>query len=95
MDAVKPPTPLKMTGNVDANWRNFKQQFQLYIAAVGVDHLEEERKIALLLTIAGAEAIEIFNTFVYNEPNDKDKSDEVLKKFDEHCLSKKNENYKR
>ncbi|GAA6098905.1 uncharacterized protein K02A2.6-like [Tachysurus ichikawai] len=63
MDAVKPPTPLKMTGNVDANWRNFKQQFQLYIAAVGVDRRAEERKIALLLTIAGAEAIEVFNTF--------------------------------
>lgn len=95
MDAVKPPTPLKMTGNVDANWRTFKQQFQLYIAAVGVDRRAEERKIALLLTIAGAEAIEVFNTFVYNEPDDKDKFDEVLKKFDEHCLSKKNETYER
>lgn len=84
-----------MTGNVDANWRTFKQKFQLYIAAVGVDRRAEERKIALLLTIAGAEAIEVFNTFVYEEPDDKDKFDEVLKKFDEHCLSKKNETYER
>lgn len=30
-----------------------------------------------------------------NEPDDKDKFDEVLKKFDEHCLSKKNETYER
>lgn len=95
MDAVKPPSPLKMTGNVDANWRAFKQQFQLYIAAVGVDRRADERKIALLLTIAGAEAIEVFNTFVYEQPDDKDKYEEVLKKFDEHCLAKKNETYER
>lgn len=57
MDAVKPSTPLKMTGNVDANWRTFKQKLQLYM--VGVDRRAEERKKALLLTIAGAEAIEV------------------------------------
>ncbi|KAK7886282.1 hypothetical protein WMY93_025903 [Mugilogobius chulae] len=95
MDSVKPPAPLKMTGNVDANWKIFKQQFMLYISAVGVDSRANERKIALLLTIAGAEAIDVFNTFTYNEPEDKDKFDEVIKKFDEHCVAKKNETYER
>lgn len=71
MDAVKPPGPLKLTGNVDANWRTFKQHFQLYIAAVGVDQRAEERKIAMLLTVADPEAIEVFNTFVFAQPDDK------------------------
>ncbi len=95
MDTVKPPGPLKLTGNVDANWRTFKQHFQLYIAAVGVDQRAEERKIAMLLTVAGPEAIEVFNTFVFVQPDDKCKFEEVVKKFDEHCLSKKNETYER
>lgn len=95
MDAIKPPSPLKLTGNVDASWRTFKQQFKLYIAAVGVDRRADERKIAMLLTIAGTEAIEVFNTFVFAQPEDKDNFDEVMKKFDEHCLSKKNETYER
>jgi hypothetical protein len=58
-----------------------------------VDQRADERKIAMLLTVAGTEAIEVFNIFVYAQPEDKDKYDEVLKKFDEHCLSKKNERY--
>ena len=95
MDAVKPPGPLKLTGNVDASWRTFKQHFQLYIEAVRVAQRAEERKIAMLLTVAGPEAIEVFNTFVFARPEDKGKFDEVVKKFDEHCLSKKNETYER
>lgn len=57
MDVLKPPTLLKMTGHVDANWMMFKQQFQLYIAMV----------VALLLTIASADAIEVFNMFVQTQ----------------------------
>lgn len=91
--AVKPPGPLKLTGNMYACCRAFKQQFLLYIAAVGVGRRADERKIALLLTITGAEAIEVFNTFVFAQPEDK--FEEVVKKFDERCMSKKNETYER
>ena len=91
MDAMKTPNPLKL--KLEGSWRAFKQQFLLYIAAVWVDQRADERKIAMLLTVAGTDAIEVFNTFVYAQPEDKDKYDEVLKKFDEHCLSKKNERY--
>lgn len=75
MEAVKPPGPLKLTGNVDAS----------YIAAVGVDQRADKRKIAILLTVAGTEAIEAFNTFVFAQPDDRDKFDEVLKNFNEYC----------
>jgi hypothetical protein len=30
MDAVKQPDPLTLEGNVDHNWRTFKQRFELY-----------------------------------------------------------------
>ena len=36
MDSIKPPGTLKLTGNLDANWKTFKQQFELYLAAIGV-----------------------------------------------------------
>lgn len=94
MDALKPPGPLKLTGNVDANWRTFKQQFKLYVAAVGVYRWADERKIAMPLTVTSKEAIEV-NTFVFTDSEAKDKFHEVLKKFDKHCLSKKNEMYER
>ena len=51
MDAQKPPGPLKLNGNVDANWRTFKQKFKLYAGALGIQIRADERKIAMLLTL--------------------------------------------
>ncbi|XP_061876955.1 uncharacterized protein K02A2.6-like [Entelurus aequoreus] len=92
---LKSPESLKLTGNVDENWRTFKQQFHLYIAAMGHETKPEARKVALLLTIAGPQAIEVFNTFVFDTPDDNGKLDVVLSKFDAHCSPKKNETYER
>ena len=92
---LKPPESLKLTGNVDENWRTFKQQFHLYVAAMGLETKLETRKVALLLTIAGPQAIDVFNTFVFDNPGDGEKLDVVLNKFDAHCSPKKNETYER
>lgn len=95
MESLRPPEGLKLTGNVDCNWRTFKQQFELYISAIGLENKPDERKIALLLTIAGPNAIEMFNTFMFDQPDDDKKLEEVIKKFDAHCSPKKNETYER
>lgn len=71
MDTLKPPENLKLTGNVDSNWRSFRQHFELYMTAIGMDTKPEARKVALLLTIAGPQAIEVYNTFVFDENEDK------------------------
>ena len=91
---LKPPESLKLTGNVDENWRTFKQRFHLYVAAMGLETKPEARKVALMLTIAGPQAIEVFNTFVFDSPDESEKLDVVLSKFDAHC-SPKNETYER
>ncbi|KAL1250505.1 hypothetical protein QQF64_018301 [Cirrhinus molitorella] len=93
MDAVKPPESLKLTGNVDSSWRTFKQQFILYMQAVSLDGESDSQKIALLLTVAGPQATEVYNTFTFVDAEDRGKYDEVMKKFDEHCSPKKNETY--
>ncbi|CAL9688321.1 unnamed protein product [Knipowitschia caucasica] len=95
MDALRPPEGLKLVGNVDSNWRTFKQQFELYLAALGLDSKSDARKIALLLTVAGPQAIEIFSTFEFEEPGDKEKYDKVLQKFTAHCSPQKNTVYER
>ncbi|RVE67361.1 hypothetical protein OJAV_G00102270 [Oryzias javanicus] len=41
------------------------------------------------------EAIEVFNTFVFDNPGDEEKLDAVLSKFDAHCSPKKTETYER
>lgn len=71
MDVLKPPEGLKLVGSVDSNWRSFRQQFELYMAAIGLDNKPDTRKIALLLTVAGPQATEVFNTFEFPEDEDK------------------------
>ncbi len=92
---VKPPESLKLTGKVDISCRTFKQQFTLYMQAVGLDDKSDSRNIALLLTDAGPQAIEVYNTSTFVNAADRGKYDEVMKKFDEHCSPKKNETYER
>lgn len=92
---LRPPESLRLTGNVDENWRAFKQQFDLYVTAMGLDAKPDTRKVALLLTLAGPQAIEVYNTFVFDMEDDKDKLDAVLAKFDAHCTPKRNETFER
>lgn len=67
-----------------ANWRIFKQQFEFYVSAIGQADAADKRKIAILLTIAGVDAIEVYNTFHFQDEPDK-KLDKILEKFDAHC----------
>ena len=95
MERVKPPEPLNWTGNVDCEWRTFKQRFNLYLQALGLDTKPDARKIALLLTVAGPQAVEVFNTFVFAGRDHHEQFDRVVEKFDEHCSPKKNETFER
>lgn len=57
---------LSLSVDVDENWLFFKQQFNLYVMAMGLELKPDTRKIALLLTLAGPQAIEVYNTFVFD-----------------------------
>ncbi|KAJ0058969.1 hypothetical protein NL108_003312 [Boleophthalmus pectinirostris] len=95
METLRPLEGLKLVGNVDGNWRSFKQQFELCLAALGLESKSDARKIALLLTVVGPQAIEVFNTFEYEQADDKQKYDKVIEKFDAHCSPQKNNVYER
>ena len=83
---LHPPEKLLLTGNLKENYRKFKQQFQIYLTAAGISNSEEEVKCATLLHVIGPDAIEIFNTFRWNQegdtPGDDKKLDKVLSKFE-------------
>ncbi len=89
MESVKPPDVVNWTGNIDCEWRTFKQRFTLYLQAVGLDEASDARNIALLLTVAGPQSIEVFNMLVFERDEDKGKYDVVIEKFDSHCSPKK------
>jgi len=84
MNQLPPPKPLSLEGNAAENWRRWIQQFRLFLNV----------QCSTLLTVAGEEALEIFNTFGLSD-EDKIKIDVVIKKFEEYCTSKKNVAYER
>ena len=94
MNNIQPPPNLNLTGNLQENWKRFKQRFELYLQAIEADEKSDERKIALFLTVAGPESIEVFNTLTFTE-EEKGKYDVVVQKFEDYCTPRKNETYER
>ena len=78
------PEKLLLCGNLIENFRKFKQQFDIYITAAGIKDKIEDIKCATLLHVIGPDAVEIFNTFKWNEgdnPGDDKKMEKVLGKY--------------
>ncbi|KAK7939091.1 hypothetical protein WMY93_002417 [Mugilogobius chulae] len=94
MNNIRPPEELKLSGNVNENWKAFRQSFELYLLAAGLEKEAEPRKIALLLTVAGRSALDVYNTFQFASEDDR-KLNNVLTKFEEYCTPRKNETYER
>ena len=90
MDALLPPTPLEMSGNVSENWKKFKQHFQPYIDATGASEKSDKQQMSLLIHVIGESALEVYNTFVWEETEDRMKLAKVLEHFDEYCTPKTN-----
>ena len=73
MERFQPPGALNLSGNLSENWRRFKQQFQIYLIATGIDQKEDKIKASTVLRVIGPEALELFNTFTFQNQDDKEK----------------------
>lgn len=103
MDTLKPPEALIIkSGNVSVRWEVFEEQLDWFITAQGIVADENARRVAILLTVGGREAQELYKTFVWKPAyknaaeEDVDAEDKlnyvtVKGKFKDHCCPKKNE----
>ena len=90
MDKLQPPGTLNFVGNVAENWRKWKQCFQVYLTASGIDAKDQKVQSAMLLHVAGEEALEIYNTFTWDKDGDDEKVSATIAKFEAHCNPRKN-----
>lgn len=42
MEQFKPPSPLNLQGNLNENWKLWRQRFELYLKATDADQKDEE-----------------------------------------------------
>ena len=87
MDKLDPPKGLSLEGNPAENLKWFIQRFDLYLLATGKVNKPDDQKTALFLTLAGDDALRVYNTFEWAQPDDKNKLDSVKEKFTTHCKS--------
>ena len=92
MDGVKPPPELKFNDadNLANDWKNFKGRFDMYIEALEIPVEKQKKKVALLITVAGAEAQGVYENFEYDEDEGPFNYDAVVKRFEALCAPKKN-----
>ena len=91
---MKPPKEIIFRGNIDDNWIRFKLRLTLYMEAINMDSKPDKRKIAVLLTVAGPEAIDVFNKLSFTD-GERDNCAAVIRKFDQYCTQRVNETYER
>ena len=94
MDVLPSPSPLELTGNVAENWKKFKQSFQLYIDAIGVSQKEDKQQTSILLHVIGEPALDVYNTFKWDEQGDEEGDNmrlaKVMAKLEKYCTPKTN-----
>ena len=95
MDKLQPPGPLVLQGNLSENWRKWKQRFELYSTASGLGEKDEKVQSATLLHVVGEEALEIYNTFEWNERGDENKVSCIMDKFEAYCNPRKKVTWER
>ncbi|UYV68079.1 hypothetical protein LAZ67_5002987 [Cordylochernes scorpioides] len=87
---LKSPKELEILGNLSENWKRFKQRFEIYLEASGLNEKKDNTKTAIFLNIAGENAIDIYNNFKFDKEEDKYNPDIILKQFEDYCDPLKN-----
>jgi len=87
MDDFHPPEKLSFDGDVAEQWKQWRQMFELYMDAKEATDKSDKVKIGMLLSAMGPDGVERYNTFHWVQAppeakEDKDKYDDVIKKFE-------------
>ncbi|XP_063923109.1 uncharacterized protein K02A2.6-like [Zophobas morio] len=95
MEFLKQPQAMKFEGNIPANWKRFRSIFEIYAEATGCYAKGDSVAVATFLHIVGEEAREIFETFEFEEDDERKDIKKVIAKFEEYFVPKVNPSVER
>ncbi|KAJ0172603.1 hypothetical protein K1T71_011742 [Dendrolimus kikuchii] len=93
MEHARPPPELNFEGGPVARadaWKRWRQQFQLFVKASGVNSESSGVQASLLVNLIGPEGFDVYQTFTFKDDTEKDNVDVIIKKFDEYFGTKVN-----
>ena len=82
MNLCKPPDPLRLSGNNDKNWREFKEQLVWFLEGTESTGKSVGAKIGIMLSHVGREARELYKTLPWAAEGDDKKFNKVLEAFE-------------
>jgi len=94
-NGFSPPEALLFQGNINENWKRWKQQLDLYLVATEKEKKSDKIKSSILLTCIGNKGRDIYNTFTWGEEEDHLNFKLVVEKFNQYCAPRKNITYLR
>lgn len=94
MDGLNRPEPLRLTGNLEDNWKKFKRDYDLYMIASGKRAQPKAVQAATFLNLIGSDAMEVFETLDVSE-DDKEDPDKIIAAFQKYVEPQRNEMYER
>src|ERR1051325_6486074 len=95
MSKIRMPPPLRLTGNLAANWKTFRSMWTNYETATKLDREEDPVRTATLLSCIGLEAFELFQSLDFANEADRTNIAAVLERFERHCVGETNETFER
>lgn len=90
------PDPFSFDGaDVSQRWTRWEKAFRTYFKASEYKKKPKDIQVAILLNLAGQEAQEIHEQFVFETEEEEKDIELVLKKFEDYCSPRKNTVYER
>jgi len=78
MDKLTPPESLRLDGKITDNWTRWKQHNEIFSLASGLSRKDAKIQAATFLHVAGVDALEVYNTFTWENVEDKSKVDKIM-----------------
>jgi hypothetical protein len=81
------PAPLKFTSSyIAADWKRFKSQYFNYEVAAELSDKSKRKRAAVFFACVGTEAYKIYQTFEFDDENDRSHIDKIIEAFQRHCV---------
>ena len=95
IQGIHPPSHLDVKENIAENWKTFKQAWTSYAIIINIYQQPEAYQVAFFLHCIGPEALKVFNGMSFDNTQEREKLESIMKKFDEFTIGETNETYQR
>ena len=95
VNTIPAPSPLKLGGDIAADWERFKNEWNNYEIAVDLSDAAAKKRAAVFLACVGTAAYGVFRTFQFDADDDRQDVGKIIDAFEKHCIGEANITYER